>query len=68
MYTDGVTEAMDIDNNQYGEERLSKCLNNVNKNVDLPTILQNVRDDLTKHVDEAEQSDDITMLGLRYKK
>ncbi|MBR1398449.1 MAG: SpoIIE family protein phosphatase, partial [Selenomonadaceae bacterium] len=57
LYTDGVTEAMDIDNNQYGEERLSDCLNNVDKNADLPTILQKVREDLTKHVGEAEQSD-----------
>ena len=66
LYTDGVTEAMDIDNNQYGEERLSKCLNNVNKNADLPTILQNVKDDLSKHVGEADQSDDITMLAVKF--
>ena len=66
LYTDGVTEAMDIDNNQYGEERLSECLNKVNKKAALSEILQNVRDDLSKHVGEAEQSDDITMLGLRY--
>ena len=65
LYTDGVTEAMDIDNNQYGEERLSDCLNNVDKNADLPTILQKVREDLTKHVGEAEQSDDITMLAVK---
>ncbi|MBR1396629.1 MAG: SpoIIE family protein phosphatase, partial [Selenomonadaceae bacterium] len=65
LYTDGVTEAMDIDNNQYGEQRLSDCLNNVDKSADLPTILQNVRDDLSKHVGEAEQSDDITMLAVR---
>ena len=68
LYTDGVTEAMDIDNNQYGEQRLSECLNGVDKSADLPTILQNVRDDLSKHVGEAAQSDDITMLGLRYHK
>ena len=65
LYTDGVTEAMDIDNNQYGEERLSNCLNQVDKNSDLSTILQNVRDDLSKHVGEADQSDDITMLAVR---
>ena len=68
LYTDGVTEAMDINNNQYGEERLSKCLNNVDKNADLPTILKNVRDDLSDHVGEADQSDDITMLAVRLKR
>ena len=67
LYTDGVTEAMDIDNKQYGEERLSECLNNVNKKATLSEILQNVRDDLSKHVGEAEQSDDITMLAVRLK-
>ncbi|MBR1729139.1 MAG: SpoIIE family protein phosphatase [Selenomonadaceae bacterium] len=67
LYTDGVTEAMDINNNQYGEERLSKCLNNVDKNADLPTILKFVKDDLSDHVGEADQSDDITMLAVRLK-
>ena len=67
LYTDGVTEAMDISNNQYGEERLSNCLNKVDKNADLPTILKNVRDDLSDHVGEADQSDDITMLAVRFK-
>ena len=68
LYTDGVTEAMDINNNQYGEERLSNCLNKVDKNADLPTILKNVRDDLSDHVGEADQSDDITMLAVRLKR
>ena len=65
LYTDGVTEAMDINNNQYGEERLSNCLNKVDKNADLPTILKFVKDDLSDHVGEADQSDDITMLAIR---
>ena len=65
LYTDGVTEAMDVNNNQYGEERLSECLNKVNKKLPLTEILQNVREDLSKHVGEAEQSDDITMLAVR---
>ncbi len=67
LYTDGVTEAMDVENKQYGEERLSECLNKVNKKADLPTILKNVKDDLSKHVGEAEQSDDITMLAVKLK-
>ena len=66
LYTDGVTEAMDVDNNQYGEEKLSNCLNGLsNKNIPLNEILQEVKKDLSKHVKEAEQSDDITMLAVR---
>ena len=67
LYTDGVTEAMDINNNQYGEERLSECLNKVNKKAALEEILQKVKEDVADHVGEAEQSDDITMLAVKLK-
>ena len=67
LYTDGVTEAMDIKNNQYGEEKLSNCLNSVDKSAKLQDILQTVREDLSKHAGEAEQSDDITMLAVRFR-
>ncbi len=67
LYTDGVTEAMDIDNNQYGEPRLSKCLNDVDKNSALEDILSAVRADIANHVKDAPQSDDITMLAVRLK-
>ena len=66
LYTDGVTEAMDVNNNQYGEERLADCLNSIDIQEPLEKILKDVRADLAKHVGEAEQSDDITMLAVRY--
>ncbi len=65
MYTDGVTEAMDIQNNQYGEARLLKCLNQINPACNLQKLLADVRADLAEHVGAAEQSDDITMLAVR---
>ena len=67
LYTDGVTEAMDIDNKQYGEERLSEYLNKINKKAALEEILQKVKEDVADHVGEAEQSDDITMLAVKLK-
>ena len=68
LYTDGVTEAMDENNNQYGETRLSEILNGVDKTADLQVILEKVREDLKKHAGAAEQSDDITMLAVRFNK
>ena len=65
LYTDGVTEAMDEQNNQYGEARLAEVLNGADKTADLKIILQKVSEDLAKHAGTAEQSDDITMLAVR---
>lgn len=66
LYTDGVTEAMDIDNNEFGEGKLveilkSKELGNDAKSV-THTILKAVKD----FSGGAEQSDDITILVLKF--
>jgi sigma-B regulation protein RsbU (phosphoserine phosphatase) len=67
FYTDGVTEAMDNDNNLYGEERLLAAMEAVGT-ADRPVkdILAAVREDVDRHVAGADQSDDITMLGIRF--
>ena len=67
LYTDGVTEAMNKDNEQYGEARLENCLNHINHQCKLPTLLDGVKKSLAEHVKDAEQSDDITMLAVRLK-
>ncbi len=66
LYTDGVTEAMDEGENLYGEERLEAFLNGADSNRKVREILAAVKEDVARHVGAAEQSDDITMLGLRY--
>ena len=67
LYTDGVTEATNIKNDLYGESRLQDFLN---ENLDLTVeeTLNNLKKDIEKFVKKAEQSDDITMLELLYKK
>lgn len=64
LYTDGVTEATDIHNELYGEERLQQKLNEIST---LPTgeILHCVKDDIDIFVKGAPQFDDITMLILK---
>ncbi len=66
LYTDGVTEAMNKNREQYGENRLENCLNNLDHNCKLPTLLEGVSKSLAEHVQDAEQSDDITMLAVRF--
>ena len=67
MYTDGVTEALNVADEEYLPERLIDFMNSTDCRADLQTLLKNVRGDVSKHVGEAEQSDDITMFALRFK-
>lgn len=65
-YTDGVNEAMNIDHEEYTAERLLNFMNASDLNADLKEILKKIRADVAEHVGEAEQSDDITMMALRF--
>ena len=67
LYTDGVTEALNVAEEEYLPERLINFMNSTDCTADLQTLLKNIRGDLAKHVGEAEQSDDITMFALRFK-
>lgn len=63
LYTDGVTEATDLENNLYGEQRLQKILSSTKGE---PTeICAAVHTDIENFVKEAEQSDDITMMCVK---
>ena len=66
QYTDGVTEATNVNNELYGMERLGTVLNKV-KNGTPHDILPAVKKDIDEFVGEAPQFDDITMLCLEYK-
>ncbi|MEW6509904.1 MAG: SpoIIE family protein phosphatase [Bacteroidota bacterium] len=65
VYTDGVSEAMDKDMNQYNEERLETYLKSTGAKP-IREIVQGSIADLKKHTGSAPQSDDITVLSLRY--
>lgn len=64
VYTDGVTEAANTENKLYGEERLAKILSSSAGNP--KELCDAVRKDINSFVKEAEQSDDITMLCVKY--
>ena len=73
LYTDGVTEAMNHNAELYGEERLQKILS-FGTNYPEPSsdngltasVCSLVSGDIAAFTAGAEQSDDITMLCIRY--
>ncbi len=66
LYTDGVAEATNAEEQLYGTERMVDALNSVG-NVTPRELLLAVRADINRFVGEAEQFDDITMLALQVK-
>ena len=66
MYTDGVTEATDKEEKEYGEARLEALLKQSTQ-ADCQQIIDKVKADVKAFVGEAEQSDDITLLALKRK-
>ena len=64
LYTDGVTEAMNLNMDLFAEQRLLSVLN---KNSRLPPrdLLFAVKQEVDNFADGAEQTDDITMLALQ---
>jgi sigma-B regulation protein RsbU (phosphoserine phosphatase) len=64
LYTDGVTEAHDINNQLFGENRLLVSLNETD-GMSVDEICRKVKRDVDAFQGEAEQFDDITMLCVR---
>ena len=67
LYTDGVTEATNANQELFGEERLLETLNEQPK-LPVSALLPKVKKSIDSFVGEAEQFDDITMLSLNYRK
>lgn len=65
LFTDGVTEAFDIDGEAFGDRRLTKCLQNTQL-LSVQAQAVKVLDAVDKFAAGAPQSDDITCLVLRY--
>jgi sigma-B regulation protein RsbU (phosphoserine phosphatase) len=66
LFTDGVTEAMNPDGAFYGEERLVQILREKGS-IAVEEMVSAVTADVTRFADGAPASDDVTVLGIRYK-
>ena len=64
MFTDGVTEAMNPEREEFGVERLNDSLKDVAYR-SCAEIIETVKDDIKDFANGAEQSDDITMLVIK---
>lgn len=65
LYTDGVTEATDLNEELYGEDRLHAVLQKY-KDESMEVICSEIKKDVDLFAGEAPQFDDITMLALKY--
>jgi len=64
LYTDGLSEAENIDSQEYGEERVLQV---AERTVSKPqTLIEVMTEQVQLFVGEAEQSDDLTMLAIEY--
>jgi serine phosphatase RsbU (regulator of sigma subunit) len=65
VYTDGVPEAINTKDEQYGTDRMLRAINR-HSGESMEAILRGAKRSMDRFVGKAEQFDDITMLGFRY--
>ena len=65
LYTDGITEARNNEGDFYGEERLLEVFNKRNYTCTVE-LHHSIKDEISGFVKDAPQSDDVTIVTLRY--
>lgn len=65
LYTDGINEAMDVDYNEFSYKRMEDILNNIQGKMP-KEIIEDTLEEVETFTLGAEQSDDITLLVLKY--
>ena len=68
LYTDGLTEAKNSRREMFGMERIVECLTNerINELTEPQAVIQSMTEAVRAFVGDAEQSDDLTILVIRY--
>jgi sigma-B regulation protein RsbU (phosphoserine phosphatase) len=65
LYTDGVTEAMDAENNMYSDQRLLKLLETMEAD-SVETVVNEIVTSVETFEDGVVQTDDITVLAFQF--
>ena len=65
IYTDGLSEAENVDHALFGKDRIMEVVRN--SSVDPSELIDAAGASVREFVGSAEQSDDLTMLAIRYK-
>jgi phosphoserine phosphatase RsbU/P len=66
LYTDGVNEAMNVGHQLFGTDAIERTLSGVGQAASSEEIIKGLLDDIRVFVGGARQSDDLTMLVIRY--
>lgn len=66
LYTDGVNEAFNVDDEEYGNDRLERFLTH-NNDLRPEDMVHALRGDVAQWAEGAEQSDDVTILVVEYR-
>jgi len=66
VVSDGVTEAMNLEGQLYGADRLRLALERQPGGASPAAIIDAIRDDVSRFVENAEVADDLTLLLLRW--
>jgi len=64
IYSDGVTEAMNSTNEEFGEEKLLSLLKS-NMNLSAKELIDKIVSEVKIHSSKVEQSDDITLMVIK---
>src|SRR5438270_4545658 len=64
LYTDGVTEALDANGDEFGPERMIECVR-TSAPEGAPAIITRIIDELRAFVGAQPQNDDITLIAIR---
>ena len=64
LYTDGVTEAMNSDEEQFGEQRLTQVLEE-HRTADVATVRQEILGGVSRFAGDTAQHDDMTLVLLK---
>ena len=64
LYTDGVTEALDANGDEFGPERMMECVR-ASAPEGAPAIITRLIDELRSFVGSQPQNDDITLIAIR---
>lgn len=69
LYTDGLTEAENKNHAQFGEQRMLEVAEaNSKPHITTKALVMSMREAVHNFVQEAEQSDDLTMCAIQYKR
>ncbi len=66
IFSDGLTEAANIHDELYGQQRLIDTLDGLDEHWDSTRVIQAMTKSVRAHVKEAEPSDDLTLMVVRW--